>query len=61
MTEEKEDAKFIGSIARENIEGLAKLADEDEAGEMRKNPVKRKLKHLHRKYIKRPEARPVEV
>jgi hypothetical protein len=43
------------------MEGLAKLADEEEAEEMRSHPVKRKLKRLYRRYIKRPEAQPVEV
>lgn len=61
MTEQKENSRYIGSIARENLRGLAKLADEEEAESMRDRPIRRKLKRLYRRYVKKPEAEPVEV
>lgn len=61
MNEENDEAKFIGSIAKENIEGLAKLAEEKESEEMRSHPIRRKVKRLYRRYFTKPEAEPVEV
>ncbi|MFB6099978.1 MAG: hypothetical protein ABEK16_01780 [Candidatus Nanohalobium sp.] len=61
MSTENENTLLIRDIARENAEGLAKLADEDEAGEIREHPFRHKLKRLYRRYVKKPEAKPVEV
>jgi hypothetical protein len=61
MNSKENHANVLGTITRENIEGLAKLANEDEAGEMREHAFRRKLKRIYRKYVKRPKATPVEV
>ncbi|QGA80379.1 hypothetical protein [Candidatus Nanohalobium constans] len=60
MSKEK-DVKLFGSIAKKSRRGLEKLAEESEAEEMREHRLKRKLKKYYRRYIKKPEAQPVEV
>jgi hypothetical protein len=51
MSDQKEEVRDIGSIAREDIEGLSKLADESEAGKMRRHLIRRKVNRLYRRYV----------